>query len=185
MPGHFSQEEFDAVYREWYPRLLARASMVCGAQRALASDAVQEAFIECWHRMNKPDADPVRSWGAWLTTTVLRKALDLCDRHSGTVLLDDIERPGRGPDPAELMDVKEGFLRVCAAIVDLPGSQREVMVLSYLADLPTADIARRLRIEASTVRKHRSEARRKLGSLAVELKQLGLLGGGGEGGEHQ
>lgn len=185
MPGHFSEEEFDAVYREWYPRLLARASMVCGARRALASDAVQEAFIQCWCRMNDPDGAPVRSWGAWLTTTVLRKAIELRERHSGTALLDGIERPGRGPDPAELMDVKEGFLRVCAAITDLPGSQREVMVLHCLADLPTVEIARRLGIEPSTVRKHRSEARRKLGPLAVELKQLGLLGGGGEGGEHQ
>ncbi|PKV83124.1 RNA polymerase sigma factor [Streptomyces sp. TLI_146] len=173
------------MYREWFPRLLARVSLVCGAQRALAYDAVQEAFIACWCRMNDPDGAPVRSWGAWLTTTAVRKAFDLCERHSGTALVDDIERPGRGPDPAELMDVKEGFLRVCAAIADLPGSQREVMVLSYLADLSTADIAERLGIEASTVRKHRSEARRKLGPLAVELKQLGLFGGGGEGGELQ
>lgn len=183
MPGHFSEEEFDAVYREWYPRLLARASMVCGAQRALASDAVQEAFIQCWCRMNDPVGVPVRNWGSWLTTTVLRKAIELRDRHSGTALLDDIERPGRGLDLAELMDMKEGFLRVCAAITDLSDSQRAVMVLYYLAGLSTADIADKLRIKSSTVRKHRSDARQKLGPLAVELKQLGLLGG--EGGEQQ
>jgi RNA polymerase sigma factor (sigma-70 family) len=183
MPGHFSEEEFDAVYREWYPRLLARASMVCGAQRALASDAVQEAFIQCWRRMNNPDAAPVRNWGSWLATTVLHEAVNLCQRHSGTAPLDGIERPGRGSDLAELMDVKEGFLRVCAAIADLPDSQREVMALYYLAGLSTANIADMLRIKPSTVRKHRSEARRKLEPLAVELKQLGLLDG--EGGEYQ
>ncbi|MCX5008940.1 sigma-70 family RNA polymerase sigma factor [Streptomyces sp. NBC_00638] len=183
MPGHSSEEEFDAVYREWYPRLLARASMVCGAQRALASDAVQEAFTQCWRRMDNPDAVPVRNWGTWLATTVLHEAINLCRRHSGTVPLDGLEWPGRGPDLAELMDVKEGFLQVCAVIASLPVRQCEVMALSYLAGLSTAEIADMLRIESSTVRKHRSDARKKLEPLAFKLKQLGLLAG--EGGEKQ
>ncbi|MET7295881.1 sigma-70 family RNA polymerase sigma factor [Streptomyces griseoloalbus] len=183
MPGQFAEGEFDAVYREWYPRLLARASMVCGAQRALASDAVQEAFIQCWRRMNDPASAPVLNWGSWLATTVLHEAINLRGRHSGTTSLDGVDRPARGPDLAELMDVKEGFLRVCAAVAELPVSQREVMALSYLAGLSTADIADMLRIEPSTVRKHRSNARRRLEPLAVELRQLGLLDG--EGGKQR
>ena len=183
MSGHFSEEEFDAVYRQWYPRLLARASMVCGAQRALASDAVQEAFIQCWRRMNAPEAAPVRNWGPWLARTVVREAIELCRRHSGTTGLDNAEWSARGPDLAELMDVKEGFLQVCAGIASLPDRQCDVMALYYLAGLSTAEIADMLQIEPSTVRKHRSEACKKLEPLAVKLKQQGLLDG--DGGEQQ
>ncbi|MFJ4525687.1 RNA polymerase sigma factor [Streptomyces sp. NPDC088810] len=183
MPGHTSEEEFNAVYREWYPRLLARASMVCGAQRALASDAVQEAFTRCWLRMNDPDSTPVRNWGAWLAKTVLRQAIDLRDRHSSTAPLDDFEQLERGPELAELMDVKESFVQVCTAIASLPARQCEVVALYYLAGLSYAEIADMLRIEESTVRKHRSDASKKLEPLAVRLKQQGLLDR--EGGDQQ
>ncbi|MEV8593532.1 sigma-70 family RNA polymerase sigma factor [Streptomyces sp. NPDC052012] len=131
----------------------------------------------------RPGRRPGAELGSWLATTVLHEAINLRRRHSDTAPLDDFERPGRDPDPAELMDVKEGFLQVCTEIAALPARQCEVMALSYLAGLATAEIADTLQIEPSTVRKHRSDARKKLEPLAVELKRSGLLSG--EGGEHQ
>ncbi|MGW1055272.1 RNA polymerase sigma factor [Streptomyces sp. NPDC002521] len=183
MPGQFFEEEFDAVYREWHRPLLARASLVCGAQHALASDAVQETFVQCWRRINNPDADPVRNWGPWLTRTVIREAIKVCSRHSGTAPLDDAEPSTHVPDLAGLMDVKEGFLHVCTAIASLPARQREVMALYYLAGIPTVEVGDMLGIDPSTVRVQLSKARRKLEPLSVKLKQLGLLNG--EGGEQQ
>ncbi|MGG8407309.1 RNA polymerase sigma factor [Streptomyces sp. 12297] len=184
MPGDFCEEEFDAVYRRWYRPLLARAAMVCGALHALASDAVQETFIQCWRRMNDPAAEPVRNWGPWLTKTVIRESIKVCGRHPGAVPLEGAESAAQGPDMAALMDVKEGFHQVCRAIAQLPSRQCEVTALYYLADLPTADIAAMLGIEPSTVRVQLSTARRALAPLSARLKQLGLLDGV-EGGERR
>ncbi|MEU8348059.1 sigma-70 family RNA polymerase sigma factor [Streptomyces sp. NPDC048845] len=184
MPGEPYEEEFDAVYRRWYRPLLAKASMVCGALHTLAYDAVQEAFVQCWRRMNAPHAEPVRNWGPWLTRTVIREAVKVCNRHPATAPLDEAESSARGPDMAALMDVKEGFLQVCTAIARLPPRQRAVMVLHHLDGLSAADIADILGTEPSTVRVQLSTARRKLEPLSVKLRQLGLFDAA-EGGDQR
>lgn len=180
MPGQPGQPvgaAFDALYRDLRPRLLGKAALVCGGMPALAHDAVQEAFYQCWRRMNDPDAEPVRRWDAWLATTVVREAIGLSRRHSGSLPLDDVDRPARAPEPAALMDVKEGYLTVCRAIARLPLRQREAVALRHLAGLTTAEIARTMGIEKSTVRALLSQARRTLAPLWQELRRLGLLDG--------
>ncbi|WP_051854481.1 RNA polymerase sigma factor [Streptomyces sp. NRRL B-1347] len=174
---------FDALYRQLRPRLLGKAALVCGGMRALAHDAVQEAFYECWRRMNDPHAKPVEAWGPWLTTTVVRKAVDLCRPHARSAPLDDVDQPARTPGMAALMDVKEGYLMVCRGIARLPERQREAVALRHIAGLPAREVAELMGVKESTVRVLLSQARRTLAPLSAELRRMGLLDG--EEGEEQ
>ncbi|MFJ1878674.1 RNA polymerase sigma factor [Streptomyces chartreusis] len=79
---------FDQLYRASYQRMLAKDIGVCGGNSAVAQDAVQEAFIRCWRRMNDADGPSVEDWHAWLSTVVVRECLAALRRLPSTLPLE-------------------------------------------------------------------------------------------------
>src|SRR5882757_5579538 len=147
--GRMSFEEF---FREAYPRLMARAVLLCG-DRADAEDAVAQAFAEVarkWDTASRYDAPE-----AYLHVTMTRKVFRLFKRRRLEEMA-ALELPvSPFATPHEALEAKE----VLAAVAGLPPMQRAVLVHCCLDGMKQAEVAKLLHIQRGTVAAHLFKAR--------------------------
>ncbi|MEV0934038.1 RNA polymerase sigma factor [Streptomyces phaeochromogenes] len=167
---------FDELFRAWYRRLLAQALMVSGGPRALADDAVQEAFLLCWERMHATHLEPVRNWPAWLRTTTVHEVLRL-KRKAEPVGFDPEahDKPSADLDLLSHIVVRGTYRRVCERIATLSTMQREIMGRCAIAGQSLGDAAMEMGIQVSTARAHLYRARQALKGVRAELLELGAI----------
>jgi len=140
-----------------YPRLVAALTLVAGS-RAIAEDAVQEALVRAWEREERGHPlDPIAPW-------VTRVALNLL--YSGFRRLRVERRHARdvftaGAPPEDLVDLRR-------ALDALPRRQRQAVVLRYLLDFTTAEVAEAMRVREGTVKSQLHRARQTLASALGE-----------------
>jgi RNA polymerase sigma-70 factor (ECF subfamily) len=120
--------------------------------RALAEDAVQDAFLGAWR--TAAAFDPTRgAVSTWLMTLVHRRAVDLVRREDRrrTELLDDapIAASETTDDAAALRAERR---RVQTALAQLPSDQREALELAYYGGLTQSELAERLGVPLGTVK---------------------------------
>ncbi len=147
--ARFFADEFTAVTR-----------VVHGILRDVgrAEEIAQDAFLQLllnWNKVSRyerPDA--------WVRRVAIRLAMRSMrrDRMLGVLHL----------SLPRTIETAPRDLDVHAAIGHLPGSQRAVIVLYYLEDRPTAEIAHILGCSEATARVHLHRARRRLASLLGE-----------------
>lgn len=145
---------FTELYAREFQRVFAAVYLFC-RDRALAEDAVQEAFGRALVRWRRLQDKP---WAAgWVTTTALNVARRSL-RSSGT-------RQGylseENPEDVDLT------VDVWLAIRRLTPQQQEAVVLFYRFDLPIAEVARAMKRPEGTVRSLLTRARQ---ALRSELK---------------
>ncbi len=147
--------ELEALYRAEHPGAVRLALLLTG-DAAVAEELAQDAFVRVAPRLATAD-NP----GAYLRTTLVNLCRDH-GRRRATVRRHPDEPPGTAPPPGLPADLGEVWLAICA----LPDHHRQVLVLRYWIDLPTADIAGLLGVPHATVR---SRIRRGLASLEEVL----------------
>lgn len=152
-----SPADFDALFRSHQPRLVDALTLVAG-DRETAADAVQEAFVKAhlrWRRISRYD-DPI----GWIRRVAINRLRD--EHRRGVRKRRAVERLSARPtgtlDPA-LPD--EQLVTELAA---LPRRQRLCVVLRYVEDLSTVEIARTLEVSEGTVKSNLSDARARLRS---------------------
>ena len=119
---------FEQLYRSHCDRIYALCWRMCGGDRALAEDMVQEAFVRAWNKLHLFRGDS--KFGTWLHRLTVNVVLS--DRrirvkrlHRERALVDDIERTLVGE-----RDVFAGLrMDLEAAIAALPERARSVLVL--------------------------------------------------------
>jgi RNA polymerase sigma-70 factor (ECF subfamily) len=153
----FSSDEssYNLWVREHY-RFLLRSAWALTGSRTLAEDVVQDCFAAAWrHRGNLRQAESAR---AWLFQIMRRNAF----RHlaPGPASLDDEELPEQAAPDAGLDDK----LDVVKALARVAPIHREVLVLYYFDDMPTAQMAEALEIAPGTVLSRLARAREALKS---------------------
>ncbi|MFC4065677.1 RNA polymerase sigma factor [Actinoplanes subglobosus] len=164
---HHDPPSFDDVYAAHYADLIVQLYAYFG-DRQDAHDVVQEAFYRAlvrWSSVSRYD-DPV----AWIRRVAWNLAVSRW-RRARTALSflgrqPRIEPRSEGPDPERVTLV--------AALGTLPDTQRRVMVLHYMADMPVAEIAQREGVAVGTVKSwlHRGRA-----ALAARLDMTDSFGG--------
>lgn len=148
-----SEARYNGWVREHY-RFLFRSAWALSGSRALAEDIVQDCFTLAWrHRAQLRDPALAR---AWLFRILRRCAI----RHApppGTVSVDADEDfiDSRAADDPRLDD----RLDVVTALARLSPMHREVLVLFYFDDMPTARMAEALDVAPGTVLSRLSRAR--------------------------
>ena len=152
-------ESAEARYNQWvreHYRFLLRSAWALTGSRAIAEDVVQDCFISAWkHRAQLRQPELAR---AWLFRIMRRSAL----RHlppataPPTESLDD-DNPAH--DAAAADSHADDRLDVVSALNRIAPIHREVLVLYYFDDMPTAQMAEALEIAPGTVLSRLARAR--------------------------
>src|SRR5919202_1127491 len=121
--------------------------------RALAEDAVQDAFLTAWRTADRFMPERAKA-STWLLTLVHRCAVDVVrreDRRRAEPLDESFEPPAEGSaaDDAWLRFERE---RVQAALRRLPDQQREALELAYYGGFTQTELAERLGQPLGTIK---------------------------------
>ncbi|NKB66957.1 MAG: sigma-70 family RNA polymerase sigma factor [Candidatus Latescibacteria bacterium] len=128
---------------------------------AQAEDAVQETLLTAWNhidQLRQPQAFP-----AWLRRIALWQCYYYRRRTpKGKISIENLyEQLPDDLDLASTLERHDLLDRVWEIMADLPRPQREILVLYYLDEYTTAEIARFLDISPGAVRKRLHDARGK------------------------
>ena len=151
-----AESRYNAWVRDHY-RFLLRSAWALTGSRAIAEDVVQDCFANAWkHREQLRDGALAR---AWLFQIMRRHAL----RHMAPQpqSLDDV--PAH-LDEAAPIDSLDDQLDVVKALARIAPIHREVLVLFYFDDMPTAQMAEALDVAPGTVLSRLARAREALKS---------------------
>ena len=149
-------EPFESFFRREFPRMVAVAYAISGSRWA-AEELAQEACLRAfrlWDSVSRYERP-----GAWLRRVTINLSNSLLRRRISEVKA--LERYVVGE--VEVVDahpVEEA--EFWAHIKTLPRRQREVIVLHYVDDMSTAEIAEVLDISESSVRTHLQRGRETL-----------------------
>ena len=158
----------EAAFEELLDRFESRALLIArslGASRHDAEDIAQEAFLKIFRYIGSYRSG--RTFKAYFYRIVINAARDHLSRMSpsGQASLDEI---GETADPSHMRAPFEEVERLRRALSELPGREREVVVLRDLQGLSTWEVARILRISPITVRRHSSRALAHLKKIMIE-----------------
>jgi RNA polymerase sigma-70 factor (ECF subfamily) len=150
--------------------------------RALAEDAVQEAFLALWRTAASFDARRANV-ATWINVLVHRRAVDVVrrqERHRA----EPLPETGFGGFDAAADDTAERHetaARVQAELARLPRPQREVIELAFYGGLSQAEIAEHLGVPLGTVKSRTFSALARLRDvLADEDPSVGVAAVGSQ-----
>ncbi len=146
---------FAVLVRRHGPYLRAFAIRLMGSN-ADADDAVQEALITAWDRLDTL-AEPARV-RSWLTTIVSRKATDRIRSRRPTAELDE-EASSLAPSPEQSAITGSQLDALDRILVGLPEGQRQCWLLKEVAGYSYEEIAETLGVTAAIVRGRLARAR--------------------------
>jgi len=150
----------DELFKQTYAGLVSILSVAAGSRHE-AEDAVQHAFEQAlghWAVVRDYD-NPA----AWVRRVATNWILDRGRKERRQLRLRSFLST-----PEEQRPVPEPMPELQRAIASLPIQQRTAIVLYYLADLATHDVAESMAISEPTVRFHLHAARRSLAALLGE-----------------
>jgi RNA polymerase sigma-70 factor, ECF subfamily len=148
-PRPRSGHDFAALFRERSSEVFRTMYAFTAGRPALAEEATAEAFARAIAH-----ASSIRDPLPWIYRTAFRIAAAELKRE---------RRPA--PEPTRSDRVPTGLGHLVEALRKLSPNQRAAVVLRYEADLPVAEIARRMGMSAATVRVHLHRGRTRLREL--------------------
>lgn len=123
--------------------------------RDIAHDIVQETFLRLYQEHSRK---PWRTLHAgWLYTVARRLTIDHYRQHRVLVLTATV--------PERARDIGHLNLEIDAILRDLPGLDRELLLLFYYQDWPLAKLADHYKIPVDTVKSRLHRARRRFQRL--------------------
>lgn len=127
-----------------------------------ASDLVQQTLLEAHRDFHRFQGATTGEWLAWLRKIMSHNAADYVRRYGATAKRqarlevaigrpDDSQAPAGAPEPAAPGEtpsqeflLRDGELRLAAALSNLSADHRQVIVLRNLQRLPFDEVARRM-----------------------------------------
>lgn len=123
-------------------------------RRALAEEAVHDAFMQIWQRAGS--FDPARGQArTWIYAVLRHRALNILRGEARTDLIEDFETLGleseeEGPEAVVARLSQAGALRRCLERLD--PARRQVIVLAYVQGLSHGELAGRLNVPLGTMK---------------------------------
>ncbi len=156
------QEALGLLYERHVGGVLVVIRAVLG-DRAQVADIAQDVFLEAWKRATQFDGAR-GSVRAWLSVIARSRALDFSRRRSQRYKVSLQEEDISDRTPAPIFDTT----RLPFALSLLTDRERQVIVLGYLEERSSKDIAEHLGIPVGTVK---SRMRSALEKLATHFKE--------------
>ena len=146
------REAFAGLFDAFAPRV-KRFMIRKGASPDLAEDLVHETMINVWTKAGM--YDPAKGTVlTWVFTIARNLRIDRIRRESSRPLaeLGDYDAPSDAPGSEEVLARKDEARCVTRALAGIPPEQREILMLSFVDDVPQGEIARRLNLPLGTVK---------------------------------
>lgn len=144
----------------------------------IAEDIVQDAFVRVLTNLNR--FDPRFRFSTWLFTIAKRLYVNASQKHKPVYSTETVDswRSGGDDEPSSpVSNREEGDLHkeaVAAALQELTGEQREVVVLFHQQDWPISLIAEYMGMPEGTVKSHLHRGRRRMRRYFEEHMVKGL-----------
>ena len=165
-----SEPAFDAIVSRYRGPLIRYCSSLVGHERA--DDAVQQTFVNAFNAMNRNESK--LDLKPWLYRIAHNASLNaLRDRAPRNEPLDP-EHPG-AERPDQVLERRERFDEVLAAVHRLPERQRDAIVLRELEGRSYDEIALALGVGGGAVRALLNRARNSVRLAATAVTPVGLL----------
>jgi RNA polymerase sigma-70 factor, ECF subfamily len=137
-----------------------------GATAEQAEDLVQETMISVWTKaaLYVPERGGVSTW---IFTIARNLRIDRLRREKSNQFTDIDDYDAESDDVAQ-DDALSRFqedTHVAKALAQIPAEQRELLIMSYVEDLPQSEIAQRLKIPLGTVKSRMRLAYRRMRKL--------------------
>ncbi|MCZ6887270.1 MAG: sigma-70 family RNA polymerase sigma factor [Gammaproteobacteria bacterium] len=152
---------FKRLYDSTAPRLFAVARNVLH-EPTLAEDALQDAFVQVWHRATDYHAERGTVM-TWLTTIVRYRAIDVSRRQRrDTSSFGDSETADPSTEPDLLAESLEHATELRDCLQRLSASQQHSITLAFFEGLTHEEVAQRVGTPMGTIK---SRIRRGLSRL--------------------
>lgn len=163
------RQAFAELFDHFAPRVKS-FMMRKGATAEQAEDLVQETMIAVWSKaaLYAPDRGSVATW---IFTIARNLRIDRLRREKSNQFtdLDDYDAPSDDPSQDETLRRIQEDGAVAKALAQIPAEQRELLILSYVEDMPQSEIAARLQIPLGTVKSRMRLAYRRMKKMLETL----------------
>src|SRR5580700_11198401 len=164
-----------AALVDQYAGALYRVAFSVLRNQADAEDAVQEAFVRVLR--HRDTLHEVRDQRVWLVRIVWNIVLDRKRRSKTRPETDDVADlarvlPAGGLTAEQRASAAQHHARVLACVEQLPGKERQVLMLSAFDELSSVEIASVLGITESSVRSRLFRARNLMAGLLNHSRSL-------------
>lgn len=144
-----------------YQGIAFRTAYLLIRDAAEAEEAVQDAFVKAHRALRRfRRGAPFRPWLLAIVGNEARNRRRAAGRRTALLLRarEEDRLGGAAPSPEAALLAGEGRERLLAAVEELPGEQRDVIVCRYLLELTEQETAAALALRAGTVksRTHRA-----------------------------
>ncbi|MDR1274582.1 MAG: sigma-70 family RNA polymerase sigma factor [Odoribacteraceae bacterium] len=162
----FRQGHLDLFYRKVYPGILLFASRYLGERMDfLAEDCVQDAIFDAWKKREHFHSLP--SLRSFLYTSIRNDIISLSRKEQAH------RRYLSRQEEAILFNTsvidQETRLLLHNAIASLPPKERQILEMSFIEGLKNAEIAEKLALSDSSIKKYKTSAIRALRQKLARL----------------
>jgi RNA polymerase sigma-70 factor (ECF subfamily) len=168
--AHQDRAALAALFNLFGPRVKSMM-LKLGAGEALAEDLVQETFLTVWRKAALYSSQRGAA-GTWIFTIARNLRIDQLRRQSNRPY-EDLEKvmlASDAPLGSVLVEQNQVIARVTAALDTLSAEQRDVVRLSFIHDMPHAQIAETTGIPLGTVKSRLRLAYERLRPLLEDLQ---------------
>ncbi len=164
-------EAFGAVYDHFFDSVYRYAAFRLPSD--ICEDVVADIFVKVWEKIATYRPHKKVPFGAWVFRIARNSVIDAYRRkREWSEVSPDLE-DGDEYNKAETRVKRKHLLQVMRGAMDkLPNRYREVLHLSYMADLPHDEVARVMHTSEGSVRTLKFRALKKLqGNLPPEFQE--------------
>lgn len=158
---------FEKLYNQFFVPVYRYAAF--RLPRELAEDVTAEVFIKAWEKLHTYRARSGVPFAAWLFRIARHSVIDVYRTQHG---FEEVSETLVDPDMLNRADAstrrKEVLATVRDALAQLPRRYQDVLLLSFVSDLPTHEVARVMRMSEGGVRILKMRALQKLEKLLPE-----------------
>ena len=154
-------EAFGKVYDLFFDKIYRYASFRVPAE--VAEDLVADIFVKAWEKLHTYKPQKNVPFGAWIFRIARHTVVD---SYRSKQVIEEVPEEMEDTDAlnrAETRVKRRHLLKtVRGAMQELPPKHREVLELSFMAELPNTEVARVLKMREGAVRTLKSRALKKL-----------------------
>lgn len=155
------ESAFEKLYGEFFTQVYRYAAF--RLPKELAEDVTADVFVKAWEKLHTYKARSGVPFAAWLFRIARHGVIDVYRSQRG---VEEVSETLVDPDMLNRADTatrrNEVLKTVRSAVEQLPKRYQDVLLLSYVGDLPTSEVARVLRMTEGGVRILKMRALHKL-----------------------